>query len=85
MNSTFIGKPEVLTRLSHSVSPLLHTLFFSMEGGIAVGIGYLLVRVVKNSTFSRIQILGRYPNTNKFVNADIPAYQTSQEKVAGSS
>ena len=23
MNSTFIGKPKVLTRLSHSVSPLL--------------------------------------------------------------
>lgn len=60
------------------------TLFFSMEGGIAVGIGYLLVRVVKNSTFSRIQILGRYPNTNRFVDADIPAYQNNQEKVAGS-
>lgn len=56
------------------------TLFFSMEGGIAVGIVYLLIRVIKNSTLSRIQILGRYPNTNRFVDADIPTYQ-SQEKI----
>ncbi|KAK6874439.1 putative sulfate transporter [Candida tropicalis] len=56
------------------------TLFFSMEGGIAVGIVYSLIRVIKNSTLSRIQILGRYPNTNRFVDADIPTYQ-SQEKI----
>lgn len=51
---------------------VLTTLFFSMEGGIAVGLIYLLIRVIKNSTISRIQILGRYPNTNVFVDADIP-------------
>lgn len=59
---------------------VMTTLFFSMEGGIAVGLVYLLVRVIKNSTFSRIQILGRYPNTNTFVDADIPTYQ-SLEKI----
>ncbi|KAG7662199.1 uncharacterized protein J8A68_004327 [[Candida] subhashii] len=51
---------------------VLTTLFFSMEGGIAVGLIYSLIRVIKNSTISRIQILGRYPNTNVFVDADIP-------------
>lgn len=59
---------------------VITTLFFSMEGGIAVGIVYLLIRVIKNSTLSRIQILGRYPNTNRFVDADIPTYQ-SLEKI----
>ncbi|EGW32673.1 uncharacterized protein SPAPADRAFT_138757 [Spathaspora passalidarum NRRL Y-27907] len=53
---------------------VLITLFFSMEGGIAVGLIYSLIRVIKNSTESRIQILGRYPNTNIFVDADIPTY-----------
>ncbi|RLV89812.1 putative sulfate transporter [Spathaspora sp. JA1] len=53
---------------------VLITLFFSMEGGIAVGLIYSLIRVIKNSTESRIQILGRYPDTNIFVDADIPTY-----------
>ncbi|EGV60453.1 hypothetical protein CANTEDRAFT_111011 [Yamadazyma tenuis ATCC 10573] len=47
------------------------TIFFSMEAGIAVGLVYSLIRVIKNSTLSRIQILGRIPGTNTFVDADI--------------
>lgn len=50
---------------------VLTTLFFSMEAGIAVGLVYLLMRVIKHSALSRIQILGRIPNTNTFVDADI--------------
>lgn len=46
------------------------TLFFSMESGIAVGLIYLLIRVIKHSAASRIQILGRIPGTNTFLNAD---------------
>lgn len=47
------------------------TIFFSMEAGIAVGLVYLLIRVIKHSAKSRIQILGRIPGTNEFVDADI--------------
>ncbi|CUM63946.1 uncharacterized protein PRCAT00001534001 [Priceomyces carsonii] len=50
---------------------VVFTLFFSMEAGIAVGLIYLLIRVIKNSTESRIQILGRYPGTNNFADADV--------------
>lgn len=54
------------------------TLFFSIEGGITVGLIYSLIRVIKNSTASRIQILGRIPNSNTFVDADVPAEQVDE-------
>lgn len=50
------------------------TLAFSMEAGISVGLVYLLIRVIKHCAESRIQILGRQPGTNTFVNADIPSF-----------
>lgn len=50
---------------------VLTTVFFSMETGIAVGLIYLLIRVIKHSAESRIQILGRYPGTNTFLDADL--------------
>ncbi|KAL6450828.1 hypothetical protein SBY92_001074 [Candida maltosa Xu316] len=58
---------------------VITTLFFSMEGGIAVGIVYSLIRVIKNSTLSRIQILGRYPDSNTFVDADVPTFRNSEK------
>lgn len=48
------------------------SLFYSMEAGIAVGVGYSMIRVVKNSSSSRIQLLGRLPGTNTFMNVDEP-------------
>jgi high affinity sulfate transporter 1 len=51
---------------------LLATLFYSMEAGITLGVGYSIILVIKNSAKSRIQILGRLPNTNIFFNADEP-------------
>lgn len=48
------------------------TLFYSMEAGIAVGLIYSLIRVIKHSAQSRIQILGRLPGSNTFFDADIP-------------
>ncbi|CAK9436727.1 uncharacterized protein LODBEIA_P12490 [Lodderomyces beijingensis] len=66
------GVPELITFALTVVT----TLFFSMEGGIAVGIIFSLIRVIKNSTDSRIQILGRVPNSNTFVDADIPLPET---------
>lgn len=54
------------------------TLFYSMEAGIAVGLIYLLIRVIKNSADSYIQILGRVPGTNTFLDADL-ANETMDE------
>jgi MFS superfamily sulfate permease-like transporter len=56
------------------------TIFFSMEAGIAVGIIYLLIRVIRNSAKSRIQILGRQPGTNTFLNADVNIFSDEKEK-----
>ncbi|KAH3672757.1 hypothetical protein WICMUC_004163 [Wickerhamomyces mucosus] len=49
---------------------LFATLFYSVEAGIILGVGYSVIIVIKNSTKSRIQILGRLPGTNTFLNAD---------------
>lgn len=50
---------------------VMTTLFYSMEAGIAVGLVYLLIRVIRNSAESNIQILGRVPGTNTFLDADL--------------
>ncbi|GEQ72691.1 hypothetical protein JCM33374_g6378 [Metschnikowia sp. JCM 33374] len=50
---------------------ILTTIFFSIEAGIAVGLVYSLIRVIKNSAESNIQILGRVPGTNTFLDADL--------------
>lgn len=57
------------------------TLFFSMEAGIAVGLGYLLVRVIRNSTQSRIQIMGRVPGTNTFLDADLQVATNKDDEI----
>lgn len=64
---------------------VLTTLFFSMEAGIAVGLVYLLIRVIKNSAESNIQILGRIPDTNTFVDADLANSLEEDDKIAKSS
>lgn len=46
------------------------TVFWSVQTGIAVGVGSSLIRVIHHSTRPRIQILGRIPGTNVFHNAD---------------
>lgn len=61
---------------------VLTTLFFSMEAGIAVGLVYLLIRVIKHSAESRIQILGRVPQTNTFLDADIASSAMANNSVA---
>lgn len=50
---------------------VLTTVLFSVEAGIAVGLIYLLIRVIRNSADSYIQILGRVPGTNTFLDADL--------------
>lgn len=49
---------------------LLVTVFFSLNLGIAIGIGISLLQVVRHATRPRIQILGRIPNTRRFTNAE---------------
>ncbi|CEP63960.1 uncharacterized protein LALA0_S09e06392g [Lachancea lanzarotensis] len=59
---------------------VLTTFFYSVEAGITVGCGYSVIRAIKQSTRSRIQILARISGTNRFVNADDfgdPAYRES--------
>lgn len=50
---------------------LICTIFWSVETGIALGVGFSLVRVIRHATRSRIQILGRLPGTSQFENADV--------------
>ncbi|KAH8846489.1 hypothetical protein MCOR27_009024 [Pyricularia oryzae] len=49
---------------------VLTTIFFSLNMGIAIGIGISLLLVIRNSTRPHIQILGRIPGTNRFENAE---------------
>lgn len=46
------------------------TIFYSLALGIAIGVGLSLVMVIRHSTMSRIQILGRVPGTRDFENAE---------------
>ena len=46
------------------------TIFYSLNLGIAIGIGLSILSVIKHSTRPRIQILGRIPGTNRFENAE---------------
>ncbi|RYO74629.1 hypothetical protein DL764_010782 [Monosporascus ibericus] len=58
------------TELSLMAIILLVTVFFSLNLGIAIGIGISLLQVVRHATRPRIQILGRIPNTQRFTNAE---------------
>ena len=49
---------------------VLATIFYSLNMGIAIGIGLSLLQVVRHSTRPRIQILGRIPGTQRFENAE---------------
>lgn len=69
------GLDELIT----FVITVITTLFFSMEAGIAVGLVYLLIRVIRNSAESNIQILGRVPGTNTFLDADLANLDQADE------
>lgn len=58
------------TELSLMGVILLVTVFFSLNLGIAIGIGISLLQVVRHATRPRIQILGRIPRTARFTNAE---------------
>lgn len=58
------------TELSLMAVILLVTVFFSLNLGIAIGIGLSLLQVIRHATRPRIQILGRNPGTERFENAE---------------
>ncbi|XDG09802.1 hypothetical protein ABKA04_009417 [Annulohypoxylon sp. FPYF3050] len=58
------------TELSLMAVILAVTVFFSLNLGIAIGIGLSLLQVIRHATRPRIQILGRIPNSERFANAE---------------
>lgn len=58
------------TELSLMAVILLVTIFFSLNLGIAIGIGLSLLQVIRHATRPRIQILGRIPSSDRFANAE---------------
>lgn len=46
------------------------TIIWNAEAGVTLGVSLAVIRIIKHSTRSRIQILGRVPNTTVFRNAD---------------
>ncbi|KAK6464144.1 putative sulfate transporter [Scheffersomyces coipomensis] len=48
----------------------LTTILWSAQAGVGLGVLVAIVRVIRHSTKSRIQIMGRIPNTHVFRNAD---------------
>ncbi|KAI0394132.1 sulfate transporter 4.1 [Xylariaceae sp. FL0594] len=58
------------TELSLMAVILLVTVFFSLNLGIAIGIGLSLLQVIRHATRPRIQILGRIPHSDRFANAE---------------
>ncbi|KAI1497766.1 sulfate transporter family-domain-containing protein [Biscogniauxia marginata] len=58
------------TELSLMAVILVVTVFFSLNLGIAIGIGLSLLQVIRHATRPRIQILGRIPNSDRFANAE---------------
>lgn len=61
------------------------TILMSVEAGIAIGVGFSIIRVIHNATHPRIQILGRLPGTNIFENADrlVQSREQQVEEIEG--
>lgn len=59
----------------------LTTFFWSLRGGIIVGIIFSLIRLMKHATRPRVQILGRVPGTREFENAEVLAQEGHIEMV----
>ena len=67
----FFWKIRGWTELFLALLVFVATIFYSLPLGIACGIGFSLLRVIKHSTRPRIQILGRvHGTTDQFENAE---------------
>ncbi|ANZ74155.1 BA75_00872T0 [Komagataella pastoris] len=64
---------------------IIATIFYSIEAGIILGVLYSLVRVVRHSGQSRIQILTRSSALDTFVNADEPQQEQRSDSILDNS
>lgn len=71
------GYPELFLMLLI----FLTTFFWSLRGGIIVGIIFSLIRLMKHATRPRIQIVGRIPGTREFDNAETLAHEGQVELI----
>ncbi|KAI0007683.1 sulfate transporter family-domain-containing protein [Xylariaceae sp. FL0662B] len=67
---SFFFRIKGWTELSIMALILAITVFFSLNLGIAVGIFVSLLQVIRHATHPRIEILGRIPGTDRFVNPE---------------
>ncbi|KAI1637899.1 sulfate transporter family-domain-containing protein [Biscogniauxia mediterranea] len=67
---SFFMRIKGWTELSLMAVILAVTVFFSLNLGIAIGIGLSLLQVIRHATRPRIQILGRIPDSDRFANAE---------------
>lgn len=67
---SFFVRIKGWTELALMAVILAVTVFFSLNLGIAIGIGLSLLQVIRHATRPRIQILGRIPNSDRFANAE---------------
>ena len=67
---SFFVRIRALPELALMAVIFLSTIFYSLNLGIATGIGLSLLQVIRHSTRPRIQILGRRPNTNRYESAE---------------
>lgn len=67
---SFFIRIRALPELGLMLIIVLATIFYSLNLGIAIGIGLSLLQVIRHSTRPRIQILGRLPGTQRFENAE---------------
>lgn len=59
------------TELSLMLLIFLTTIFYSLELGMAFGIGLSVIILIRHATKPRIQILGKVPGTARFDNAEL--------------
>lgn len=67
---SFFIRIRAIRELMLMAAIFLSTIFYSLDLGIATGIGLSLLQVLHHSTKPRIQILGRRPGTNRYEAAE---------------
>ncbi|PWW73953.1 hypothetical protein C7212DRAFT_283826 [Tuber magnatum] len=76
---SFFYRIRAYADLATMLLVFLTTIIWSLETGIAIGVGISLIQVIRNSTHARIEILGRVPGTDTFKSAEeVPASELEE-------
>ena len=67
---SFFARIHAWPELGLMLIIVVATIFYSLNLGVAIGVGISLLQVMRHSTRPRIQILGRVPGTDRFENAE---------------